>query len=68
MTDSASGEIGEDELRLIVAGLARGGNMPACRMYFETWIKPAAGEGVKLDDGDALAEVDDLARKRAARA
>ena len=56
----------EAELRRIVARLARGGNMPACRFYFETWIRPAA-EVVKQDASDPLAEVDELARKRAAR-
>lgn len=40
--------------------------MPACRFYFETWIRPAA-EVVKQDASDPLAEVDELARKRAAR-
>lgn len=58
--------ITEDEMRRLVAKLARRGNMPACRFYFETWIRPAV-EGVKLDGVDALAEVDDLARRRAVR-
>jgi hypothetical protein len=56
----------EPELRRIVAKLARGGNMPACRFYFETWVKPA-GEEVKPDASDPLAEVDELARRRVAR-
>ncbi len=57
--------ITEDEMRGLVAKLAREGNMPACRFYYETWIRPTNGnEGV--DDGDdALAEVDELARRRA---
>jgi phage terminase large subunit-like protein len=32
--------LGEEELRGIVARLVRGGNMPAARFYFETWIRP----------------------------
>jgi hypothetical protein len=56
----------EEELRRIVARLARQGNMPACRLYFEVWIKPV-GEGVKPSVDDPLAEVDELARKRVAR-
>ena len=44
----------ELELKRIVAKLARGGNMPACRFYFETWIR-LASEGV-ADGSDALLE------------
>lgn len=62
---SAAGVIGEDELRLIVASLARSGNMPACRFYFETWIRPSVVE-VKPGGVDPLREVDDLARRRRA--
>jgi hypothetical protein len=60
------GLISEAELRLTVARLVRRGNMPACRFYYETWLKPLKG----VEDGsgdDALAEVDELARKRAER-
>ncbi len=55
----------EEELRSIVARLARAGNMPACRLYFETWIKPASVREVSPDGDDPLAEVDELARRRA---
>jgi hypothetical protein len=54
----------EEEMRRIVAALARGGNMPACRFYWETWIRPTLREGVG-DGLDPLAEVDELARRRA---
>lgn len=60
------GLISESELRETVAKLVRRGNMPACRFYFETWIRPSR-EGVKVDGDDSLAEVDELARKRAGR-
>jgi hypothetical protein len=56
----------EDELRALVEELARGGNMPACRFLWETWLKPAAEE-VTTDASDPLTEVDELARKRATR-
>jgi hypothetical protein len=56
----------EDELRNLVEDLARGGNMPACRFLWETWLRPS-GE-VTPDVSNPLAEVDELARKRAARA
>ncbi len=56
----------EEELRSIVARLARGGNMPAARFYFATWIRPASVREVKPEDGDdPLREVDELARRRA---
>ena len=63
---SVSGVIDEGELRLIVASLARSGNMPACRFYFETWIRPTAVEEVNPGGIDPLAEVDELARRRRA--
>ena len=54
----------EDELRSIVARLAREGNMPAARFYFETWIRPASVREVSPDGDDPLREVDELARRR----
>jgi hypothetical protein len=61
----ATGRVTEEELRDLVEGLARGGNMPACRFLWETWLRPEA-EGVKPDaDTDPLAEVDELAKRRA---
>lgn len=55
----------ENELRTLVEELARGGNMPACRFLWETWLRPAAGE-VTPSASDPLAEVDELARRRVA--
>ena len=55
----------EDELRQIIARLARQGNMPAARFYFETWIRPASVREVSPDGDDPLREVDELARRRA---
>jgi hypothetical protein len=55
----------EDELRALVEELARGGNMPACRFLFETWLKPEREE-VTPDASDPLAEVDELAARRRA--
>jgi hypothetical protein len=60
----------EAELKRIVARLARGGNMPACRFYFETWIRPAGGESRPVDSEAAsiLARMDEVAAKRRQRA
>ncbi len=66
MAVRAERPLDEDELRRIVARLARAGNMPACRLYLETWIKPASVREVSPDGGDdPLREVDELARRRA---
>ncbi len=62
MAVRAEKPLDEDELRRIVARLARAGNMPACRLYFETWLRPV--REVKPDAGDPLREVDELARRR----
>ena len=56
----------EEELRTIVARLARGGNMPACRFYYERWIAVREEARPNVVD-DPLAEADELARRRSAR-
>ena len=70
LAEAASGApIDEEELRSIVARLARGGNMPACRFYCERWIAPAGGEAPSGDPTEAasiLAAMDELAARRAA--
>ena len=59
-------ELDEDELRSLVATSARGGSVPAMRLFHDLYLRAAAGE-VTTSDDDPLAEVDELARRRAAR-
>ena len=57
--------LSEDELRRIVARLARKGGVTAAKFYYETWIKPSKAADVPAES-DPFAEVDELARKRVA--
>lgn len=61
-------ELDEGEARLILSRLARGGSVPALRLFVERFLRPA--EPVRPGASDAaslLAEMDELAAKRSKR-